>query len=237
MSNYKYIAKYYDVVMGDRNHTIEFLKEIVNIYSPLAESILEVACGTGEILLAFQDNYKIAGLDISKEMLHQAKEKFANANFYNEDMRSFHIDSTFDVIFCIFNSINHLTTIDDWQKFFDRSYAHLNSMGILIFDMYTIGKYKKLLKEKNDLHKIGNDYVNIQLTEKKGKYIWQIRIFENINEDKFLLKHETIESTSFPISRVKKVLIKSFKINSICDSSKKRLKKSSPKAYIICEKI
>ena len=56
-------------------------------------------------------------------------------NLVLADMTNFDLQKTFDVVLCNYNSICHLLTWQDWQKFFEMAYNHLNENGIFIFDI------------------------------------------------------------------------------------------------------
>ncbi|MGB3479056.1 MAG: class I SAM-dependent methyltransferase [bacterium] len=67
------IARFYDYEQGDFVKDIPFYVEYAK---KCGGDVLELACGTGRVLIPIaQKSMKIAGLDISKEMLNIARKK------------------------------------------------------------------------------------------------------------------------------------------------------------------
>ena len=72
------------------------------------------------MLKHLQDTYQVSGLDISSRMLSIARKKVPRAKLFRQDMVDFQINDRFDVIFCVFDSINHVQRFSDWKKVFAR---------------------------------------------------------------------------------------------------------------------
>ena len=137
MTNYDKFSKHYDEVIGDRSKEAEKIKKLIKEFNPKAKTILELACGTGAILEYFTKEYTVSGLDLSKGMITVARREIPSGEFFHQDMTNFKLEKKFDVILCLFDSINHLLKFSDWQKVFKNSYKHLNDGGVLIFDINT----------------------------------------------------------------------------------------------------
>jgi len=89
--------------------------------------VLELGCGTGSMLEHLQDSYQVSGLDTSSRMLSIARKKVSRAGLFRQNMVDFKINERFDVIFCVFDSINHVRRFSDWKKVFASS---LGCIGI-----------------------------------------------------------------------------------------------------------
>ncbi len=107
--------------------------------------MLELGCGTGSILECMQDAYEISGLDISGKMLSVARTKVPRSKLFWKDMVDFRIDGRFDVIFCVFDSINHVRRFSDWKKVFAAVRRHLSPGDCFIFDINTQRKLERLI--------------------------------------------------------------------------------------------
>lgn len=147
MANYDIFAEFYDQIMGERTESLEKVKSLISQYNPKARSVLELAVGTGSVIKGLSKEYEVAGLDLSSEMLSIAKKKVPQANIYKEDMSNFNIGRFFDVIICVFDSINHLTEFEQWDSMLSSVSKHLNVGGIFIFDMNTLGRLKTIFRE------------------------------------------------------------------------------------------
>ena len=83
------------------------------------KSILDIGCGSGRLLQQFShyfniDEIKYLWVDVSDEILSEAKKIYSNKDFLNIDMNSLETlkNKKFDSIFFI-ASFHHLQTIDE----------------------------------------------------------------------------------------------------------------------------
>lgn len=123
----------------------ETLADTVLKISSNYNSVLDLGCGTGNFLKKLEKYFqRTVGVDISKDMIEIAKLNCRNTDLYVGSVTDFNLDEKFDFITCNFDMINHLSTIDEWQKMFKLAYKHLNNNGTFLFDINTIYKYGKL---------------------------------------------------------------------------------------------
>lgn len=147
MSVFGLYAQYYDLLYRDKDYEGEakYVAELIREYSPQAESILEMGCGTGAHAghLAGMD-FRVAGIDMSEPMLEQARarqtglgtEVAARMTFAHGDVRSFRAGKTFDVVISLFHVFSYQTTNQDLRAAFETAASHLNPGGLLIFDYW-----------------------------------------------------------------------------------------------------
>jgi SAM-dependent methyltransferase len=139
MVAYEVFGRFYDAVMGDRAVAAEHLRQLIRATKPNATKVLELGCGTGSVLKSLQRDYVVSGLDASERMLSIARRKVPEAKLFRQDMVDFRIDDKFDVIVCVFDSINHVRRFSDWKRLFANVRRHLWPGGCLIFDINTEG--------------------------------------------------------------------------------------------------
>ncbi len=234
MGKYSNYSKFYDTLEGTQEEKATFVKNFIKTYSPDATSILEIACGTGNILEQLQE-YKISGLDNSTDMLKIAKNKLPNVNFYELDMRNFEINQRFDVILCIYDSINHLLELNDWVETFNSVNTHLNNNGIFIFDMNTLFKLENISKRGVNFRPFDNNYLVMQVLKEEKRYKWDVKIFERKNATEYTLHEDVIYENSFDIESIKKSL-SMFEILKVCASNGTELNENALRAYFVCKK-
>jgi ubiquinone/menaquinone biosynthesis C-methylase UbiE len=140
MSLYEHYSKVYDLFNTNYDWCIQFVEEAIEEHTEGVQSLLELACGTGNILQHFVGKYEVSGLDLSASMLAQAREKLPGVPLYEMDMSAFELDKTYDAILCMYDSINHLLEYDDWIGTFNSVRRHLNPGGIFVFDMNTLAR-------------------------------------------------------------------------------------------------
>jgi SAM-dependent methyltransferase len=103
---------------------------------PKNASILDLCCGTGQLARILSERgYVVTGIDGSKEMLKFAKENAPVAEFMLDDARTFKLPEKYDVVVSVFDSLNHVMTIDELTAVFENVCACLKSGGLFQFDM------------------------------------------------------------------------------------------------------
>lgn len=114
-------------------------------YADMAESlagpVLELACGTGAMLLPIAlRGIACEGIDLSHEMLIEAQAKLAASNvqasLHPGDMADFDLARRFRFIFIASNSLLHLHATDDILRCFRSVRRHLDGGGRFAFDVF-----------------------------------------------------------------------------------------------------
>jgi len=129
-------------------HLYRRRRDDVRFYVDLAKRIggpvLELACGAGRISLPIaKAGIEVTGLDASPEMLRYATERAGKLpikiaerlRFVRGDLRTFRLDGRFPLVFCGFNSVQHLYGRVDMERFLERVHAHLAPGGTFAFDV------------------------------------------------------------------------------------------------------
>ncbi|MBN1504489.1 MAG: class I SAM-dependent methyltransferase [Candidatus Eisenbacteria bacterium] len=115
-----------------------FLHPLVRRRLPHARSWLDLCCGTGSLLrLAKRRGYTVTGVDKSRHQIRHARKNVPGARFVRGDVRRLSLGGKFDVITCMFDSLNYLTVKRDLLTAFRGAHRHLAPRGIFAFDMNT----------------------------------------------------------------------------------------------------
>ncbi|MBS4024507.1 MAG: class I SAM-dependent methyltransferase [Clostridia bacterium] len=130
MSFYEELSNYYDVIFPPQPAQLDFLVEEFKQAGP-GKKILDVACANGGYSFALGERgFQVVGFDLEEKMIalaRQRKEELilasygendtgygGNADFYIGDMRrSARFGTDFQGLFCIGNSLVHLTEQKD----------------------------------------------------------------------------------------------------------------------------
>jgi len=234
-------AAFYDAIQGDRTERIVKIQTLIDTYAPRAESILELACGTGTILEGLHAHYRKTGLDDSKAMLALATQRLPHATLIEGDMADFSLPDTFDVIFCTFNSINHLLSFKAWQSMFDSVYKQLRPKGLFIFDVNTTERMQALAALGSWTKDMGNyedNYLLVYMTTpEKDVFTWHLQIFERIKTAKTTRMHsQQIPTRTFPLSKIEAELARHFAILSArTGSGNPILNEDAGRTYYVCQ--
>ncbi len=148
---YSALAAFYDILNDsvDYDKWFDFINKTLEKESFSPASVLDLACGTGEIALRFaKKGLETIAVDLSYEMLSLARQKadIQNADilFLNQDMAYFELYGTVDLIVCCLDSVNYLTSKDDVISCFANAYNYLNPGGYFIFDINSEYKFKNI---------------------------------------------------------------------------------------------
>ena len=235
MVDYAKLDRFYDTAMGDRTEMASYIRRLIRQHKPKAQTLLELACGTGAILKILAKSYDVAGLDVSPQMLAIARKKLPHVPVYRKDMVRFELAVKFDVIICVFDSINHVLKFTDWQKIFRNAARHLEEDGLFLFDINTEAKLKRLINAPTWVHKFGRNLEFINVTAgRRGIANWNIRVFEHRRGNKYGLFEEDIEETSFPVNKIRAALRNQFAVVKVVDALGRKHSSKSDRLYFIC---
>jgi SAM-dependent methyltransferase len=107
--------------------------------------MLEVACGTGRVLLPIaRSGVPIDGVDLSSELLGVLKAKLAcepeevrnRVALHEGDMRELCLEQAYRLVIVPFRSLQHLDTVDDQLRAFTSSARHVVPGGCFAFNVF-----------------------------------------------------------------------------------------------------
>ena len=158
---YGEFARIYDKLQSiNYEKYVEYIESVFRRFNKKPELVLDLACGSGTLTcMMAEKGYDMIGLDLSPEMLdianEKAKEKGLDILFINQDMCDFELYGTVD-------AINYITDKEALKKVFALVKNYLNPDGIMIFDINSEHKLRKVLGE--------NTFVE---DEEGVFYVWQ----------------------------------------------------------------
>ncbi|PYE50024.1 class I SAM-dependent DNA methyltransferase [Deinococcus yavapaiensis] len=134
------LASVYDAIMADIEYDAwaDFILTYARSENFTPSSVLDLACGTGASTEPFvKRGLDVVGVDGSADMLKVARSRVPNVEFVLGDLRTFDLSRRFDLVTCLFDSLNNLTASEDLGAAFSRVYAHLAPGGLFAFDINT----------------------------------------------------------------------------------------------------
>jgi 2-polyprenyl-3-methyl-5-hydroxy-6-metoxy-1,4-benzoquinol methylase len=144
---YSAFAEIYDQVMRDVDYDswAEHVLSLCRNAAVPVEKVLDLACGTGSLALRLaRRGYHLTGVDQSADMLEQARLKFADegleADFHQGRMNDFShlgLDRDYDLVTCLYDSINYLLEEAEVRHCFEQTCRHLHPGGVFICDVTT----------------------------------------------------------------------------------------------------
>lgn len=231
---YERFARFYDAVTGDASAQGTRVLESIGRYFPDAGSLLELGCGTGAVLALLDGVDSVSGLDRSPEMLAVAAGKVPRARLVEADMASFSLDRRFDVVICVFDTLNHLLEFEQWRSLFDAVHQHLVDGGLFIFDVNTLGKLRQLSEADPWVHDFDGHVLimDVQLLD-DDLSSWDLRVFEHLDGSQFVLHHESIGELGVALSDIEAALAPRFTILEELDEAGGAATDESIRAYFV----
>jgi SAM-dependent methyltransferase len=128
----------YDLILGEIPYGLDFY---LNLARSSPGPVLDVACGTGRILIpALEAGIDIEGVDLFEPMLERLRHKAAarglSPTLHQADMSRFALARRFDLIMIPFNAVIHNMTQEAQLACFEGCRQHLLPGGRLVFDTF-----------------------------------------------------------------------------------------------------
>ncbi len=214
---YGEFARIYDKLQSiNYEKYVEYIESIFRKFDKKPELVLDLACGSGTLTcMMAEKGYDMIGLDLSPEMLdianEKAKEKELDILFINQDMCDFELYGTVDAVICSLDGVNYVTDPEDLKKVFALVKNYLNPDGIMIFDINSEYKLRRILGE--------NTFVE---DEEGVFYVWQnefdeeekictfiLDIFEEDKDGKYSRFEEYQEERAYSTAELEEIITES----------------------------
>jgi len=132
-------AEVYDLVFAGRGKDFgaeaQRLNELVRARCAEAESLLDVACGTGAHLETLAGLFAhVEGVEMAPAMQLLAEERLSGVTVHEADMLTFDLGRRFDAVICVGNSVACLDSVEELRTAVTRMAAHLRPGGVMIVE-------------------------------------------------------------------------------------------------------
>ncbi len=130
-------AEFYDAIYSWKDYAAE--AELVHRFAEAHQqspgnTLLDVACGTGQHLSYLQEHYQVEGLDLDPELLKVARGRCPAVPFYQADMVDFDLGKQFDVVTCLFSAIGYAKTVERLDSALRSIARHLVPGGVALVE-------------------------------------------------------------------------------------------------------
>ncbi|MFF4158543.1 class I SAM-dependent methyltransferase [Streptomyces sp. NPDC001678] len=133
------LAEVYESVYRSRGKDwgaeAEDIARTVRERCPGADTLLDVACGTGAHLSTFRTLFAEAeGLEIAAPMRRLARQRLPGTPVHAGDMRDFTLGRAYSAVVCMFCAIGYLETVADMRAAVRSMAQHLEPGGVLVVE-------------------------------------------------------------------------------------------------------
>lgn len=121
---------YYPEIFGQQ------LLQWLEIHNVKPESALDLGCGTGVLCRILKDaGMDAMGMDYSSGMVELARREHPDIPFEQGDMIVWKPETSFDLVTCTGDALNHIPQLSDIGRIFRNVYDYVNQEGYFIFDI------------------------------------------------------------------------------------------------------
>ena len=137
---YQRIARFYDAIYEAKGR--ESQAEIAYLarfwsedgHGPGNRTLLDVGCGTGAHLGALSEHGRVEGLDLSMDMIAEARRRYPSVPLHLGDLKAFQLNRRFDVVSCLFGSAGYLPTRPALRRAISSMGMHVAPGGVLLVE-------------------------------------------------------------------------------------------------------
>jgi SAM-dependent methyltransferase len=215
MSSYDAFARVYDVFTSniDYKKRADYFCELLARYTDKKGICLDLACGTGTLCEEFFcRGFEVIGVDNSFEMLSIANSKKYSSNsditYLCQDMTKLDLYGTVDVVFCVLDSLNHITQKSKLQHVFDKIALFLDTEGYFVFDLNTEYKHYEILANNCFVFEDADNFLVWQNELSKNKVSITLDIFEK-NQKNYMRTTESFCERAYTKDEIVELLNKS----------------------------
>lgn len=204
ISNGRRTAQFYDQLTPPESFPLEAAEWLVGVIGPHRRSILELGVGTGRVLSRVSEvmqqrnnpeltNCRLHGVDISQEMIEQAKLKptLSEAQFTVGDVRSVRLNEKFSTVLCLGNTLGMSLEESALGEICTTAISHLEDDGIFVVDFQNPATLDALFVESS---------VVSSFEQQPGQPSGVVQFFIRPNKELFRINQHWIEGeevTSF----------------------------------------
>lgn len=158
--------------------------KLVKRFSKKSDKILDLACGYGRVTIPIaKAGYDITGIDLAPNLIAEARQLAKKQNLHIRfDVGSMtklpYENESFDKVFCLWSSFNHLLTTQEQIKALNEIFRVLRTEGFAFLEM--VNAERKGLKAKVEKEGRGSD-----------KRIWG-EIFGGVQATDYMHTRETM---------------------------------------------
>lgn len=234
---YELFAPFYDAVNGEPEELSKEILASLRAHAPAASRVLELGCGTGAILAGLGSGYAVTGIDFSPAMIDVARRRVPGGEFHIADITNFTLGATFDVVLCVLDTLNHVTTVEGWRSVFELAASHLVPGGLFIVDINTIGRVTALHDVAPWVHDFDGHTLLMALTYEPPLAHWDIRLFEHVGGQQYQLRGARITERMVSVAEMGDLIPDSFRVIATSNLDGGAANDESPRALFTLRRV
>lgn len=174
----------------------------------------DVACGMGAACTVFAERgLDVVGVDRSGEMVRRAEGVAAAAGvkvlFSVQDYRELRIDPPVELVTCMYDSLNFMTTEAELRRAFRSIRGCMVEGGVFVFDMYTLRGLAESWGARAEIHTVTEDHFVATQTSWSYETNSNIKVLYGFSRRKDGQWHRWEERhamSAYPVARIREGL-------------------------------
>jgi len=161
--SYSIFAQHYDAYMAHVDYRL-WIKKIRKWFGQNCDlelkRVFELACGTGNVACQLvSEGVEVDASDASGAMLEIAETKSNAPMLFNRDLCEPIPGINYDLILCLFDSLNYLLKNEDISKMLMHAHVALKPGGLLIFDVSTLNNSRTYFSDLINFSRFKHGYL------------------------------------------------------------------------------
>lgn len=132
-------ARFYNALYKEKDYMKEArdVDSLLKKWSPGAKSMIVYGCGTGKHDVCFEQlGYGIHGIDMSEEMVTEARKASSTITYEVADIRTYEPKNKYDVVISLFHVMSYQNSNEDICNAFRAARKALEKGSIFLFDAW-----------------------------------------------------------------------------------------------------
>jgi SAM-dependent methyltransferase len=139
---------------------LDVLDRALFSHLPTDAKVLDICCGTGQLAAVLaKRGFTVTGIDGSARQLEYARRNAPGCEFIHADARDFELPDVFDAALSVYDSLNHIMTLEDLERCFRNVCNSLTPGGPFLFDLNMEEGLLKRWKGSNAHAEEGNAFI------------------------------------------------------------------------------
>lgn len=201
---YNQIAQFYNAYSHTQRWLLEFVEDMLIENHIFSGTLIDLGCGSGVLFEYLEDSLTSFGIDISENLLKEAEKNAPHATYIHADITQYQHASKVEVVTCLFDTMNHLDTIQNVKKVIDNMSGMLSEGGVAIFDMIGREELEQLAAQSFVLPletDFGTAY--FQASSENTKQIeWQIDMYIKDADNRYLKEVVTFNEQYYNLEEI-----------------------------------
>ncbi len=216
MSHYAQFAEVYDLLTSEIDYPARaaYFDKVIRLHGGSHGILLDLGCGTGSLSEELSAiGYDVIGVDNSEDMLWAAQQKKLESGhditYICQEMTELDLYGTIDAAVSALDSLNHLTSYEDFCQAIAKTALFLHPDGVFVFDVNTCYKHREILANNTFVYDYDEVFCAWENTLLENDVVqMDLSIFAEAEEGLFERLEDSFSERAYPHEMIQAALEK-----------------------------